>query len=415
MKIQKYINNKNKYRVDKNYQRYKDAWSMEDKQCLIDTILKGEPMPLFFLNHKSDEDLYYIVDGQQRLSCIYDFYQNKIKLNKKFSGDELSGKTFSEESTFFDDTNKENFLDYDLNFYILEDYNDEKVRSIFSRLQRGKPLSLGEKLNAKPGNIVILMRKLANHNFITESTRIVSKGYGTFPDAARFLFYEKYGAKQCGTKEIFSFFDNHRDLGENSKEFKNIMKVLNFLERCFPINPGNYSFLDNHAWVFTIYTMIRDLMLTYSLTDMEENIRKFIQNFHGKVYSEDMRHSNRNYARFYENIRGGWSEKIITLRKTVIINEFIKRHPLKEFSHIRQISQEDKISIYNEKCGQCENCKVDFKDYKEPEYHHKVRYADGGDTTKDNIQVLCQNCHKEVHGKGKINPPTYEDETEEFE
>ena len=86
MKVQDYINDRDKYKVDETYQRPNNAWSNDDKQCLIDTILKEEPLPLFFLNYKSDENIFYIVDGQQRLSCIADFYDNKIKsrLNRKY-------------------------------------------------------------------------------------------------------------------------------------------------------------------------------------------------------------------------------------------------------------------------------------------------------------------------------------------
>ena len=84
--IQKFINVRHKYEVDLTYQRPKKAWSLADKQCLIDTILRGEPMPLFFLNLNSKEGLYYIVDGQQKLDAIKDFYDNKIKLNGKFRG-----------------------------------------------------------------------------------------------------------------------------------------------------------------------------------------------------------------------------------------------------------------------------------------------------------------------------------------
>ena len=40
-KIQAFINNRHKYVVDKTYQRPADAWSLEDNQCLIDTILRG--------------------------------------------------------------------------------------------------------------------------------------------------------------------------------------------------------------------------------------------------------------------------------------------------------------------------------------------------------------------------------------
>ena len=52
-KIQDFINNRHKYEVDLTYQRPSGAWSNEDNQCLIDSILRGEPIPLFFLNNNS--------------------------------------------------------------------------------------------------------------------------------------------------------------------------------------------------------------------------------------------------------------------------------------------------------------------------------------------------------------------------
>lgn len=39
-KIRDYLVNYDLYKVDYDYQRPADAWSREDKQCLIDTILK---------------------------------------------------------------------------------------------------------------------------------------------------------------------------------------------------------------------------------------------------------------------------------------------------------------------------------------------------------------------------------------
>ncbi len=403
MKIQEYINNSNKYRVDYNYQRPDDAWSKEDKQCLIDTILKGEPLPIFFMNLKSDEKVYYIVDGQQRLTCIKQFYENKIKLNEKFSGKKLGGQTFNAENSLTDD-DKINFLEYDLNIHIMEDYNDERVRLIFSRLQRGKPLSLGERLNAKPGTIVNLMRNLAKHDFTLKSTGVAKNRYGIYPDAARIMFYEKFGAKQCGSNELYAFFDDFRDLDIKSREYKNAVNVLNFLEKCFPPEPGNYKYLEKHAWVFAVYTMTRDLKLSYSLIGKEKTIRDFIIDFHGKVYSEDFRKSKVNYQRFYDNVRGGWSEKIIMLRRDILIKEFLKKHPLDELDDRRQISDEEKISIYAEN-PQCELCNKSFKDYKEAEYHHKKRYADGGKTITDNIMILCNTCHDEIHGQTEIRIP----------
>ncbi len=406
--IQEFINNRHKYKVNLTYQRPAGAWSTQDNQCLIDSILKGEPIPLFFLNEKTEEIIYYVVDGQQRLHAIKLFHDNKLKLHKKFSGEENHGKTFNGENPISDEQ-RERFLNYTLNFHILEDYNDERIRLIFSRLQRGKPLTLGERLNAMPGNMVLCMREIAKHPFMSKSIGVSKVRYGAFPDAARILFYEKYGQRDSGTPAILSFFDENQNLTKDSKEHKNAIKALNFLRKCFP--DEDYQFLSKHAWVFSVYTMIRDLSISYSLISKEEIIRKFIESFHNKVYSEDRRRSNPTYQRFYDNVRGGWSEKIIALRRNLLIREFLEKYKLEELDEKRQISEKEKIAAF-EKSNHCELCGKSFKDYKEPEYHHRKRYVEGGKSELSNIMVLCTKCHDRIHGKEKIELPS-ENEIEE--
>lgn len=408
--IQKFINDRNKYKVDYTYQRPADAWSKLDKQCLIDTILKGEPIPIFFINYKSNEDKFYIVDGQQRLSCIEEFYKNKLILNKKISGEKNHGLTFNGERGI-NDTQKDNFTNYNLTFHIMEDYNDERVRLIFSRLQRGKPLQLGERLNASPGTIVECMREIANHDFMKFSVGVSQNRYGVFPDAARILFYEMYGCKQMGSNELYNFFDLHKDLNKNSREFKNAINVLNYLEKCFPKDPGNYKYLEKHAWVIAVYTMVRDLKIGYSLHGQEENLKNFTKSFHLKVYDESFRTSKASYQRFYDNVRGGWSEKILTIRKRILIDEFLFKHNISELDDRRQINDEEKISAFRKVGGKCEypNCEIEFKDYKEAEYHHKEMYAKGGKSELNNIMVLCTKCHDKLHGKEHVESELEED------
>jgi len=413
--IQQFLNDRNKYKVDRTYQRPVDAWSKADKQCLIDTILREEPLPIFFMNHKSDEGKFYIVDGQQRLHCIQQFFENKLPLNKKFSGIENHGLTFNSDKAL-DDDQKAKFLNYKLNFHIMEDYDDERVRLIFSRLQRGKPLQLGERLNAKPGTIVECIREIANHDFMKHSVGLSQNRYGVFPDAARILFYEMYGAKQMGSNELYNFFDQHKDLSKNSREYKNAINILNFLEKCFPKEPGNYKYLEKHAWVIAVYTMVRDLKIGYSLKGQEENLRTFIKSFHSKVYDESFRSSKANYQRFYDNVRGGWSEKILTLRKKILIDEFLAKYNVSELDDRRQINDEEKITAFGKANGHCEypNCGIEFKDYKEAEYHHKEMYSEGGKSELKNIMVLCTKCHDKIHGKEHVEMEL-EEEYEEIE
>jgi len=402
--IQQYINDRNKYKVDRTYQRPSDTWSNEDNQCFIDTILRGEPIPIFFLNFVSKKSLYYIVDGQQRLNAISRFYDNNVKLNGKFSGQSNHGKTFNAENPLTDEQ-KQKFLEYKITFHLLEDYDDERVRLIFSRLQRGKPLHLGERLNAKPGDIVKCMRLIAEHSFMKKSIAVAKNRYGVYPDSARILFYEKYKAKQCGTKELLAFFEDNKDLDPSSSEYKTAISVLNYLEKSFPSNNGRYHYFEKHAWVLAIYTMIRELRVGYSLIGHEKNIYDFIKGFHEKVYNEDFRRSKADYQRFYDNIRGGWSEKIIALRRDTLIKEFLNKYSVLEIDDKRQISDEEKKALFSDH-SLCESCSCELSNYKNAEYHHKQLYSEGGKTKKENIMVLCTNCHDLIHARKKIEVPS---------
>lgn len=394
MKISAYLCNKDKYKVDETYQRPADVWSSKDKQCFIDTIMRGEPIPILFLNYISKEDIYYIVDGQQRLKCILDYYDNKFALSGDFSEKNLSGKKYKDLTT----KERDSFQNYDLKVKIMKDYDDERVRMIFSRLQRGKPLGLGEKLNAKPGQIVNVMREIAKHDFIFKSIGINKQRYHAYEDVARIMFYEKYGSKESSTGPLNEFFDIYKDsITLDSKLYKKIKNVLNYLLKCFPATPGNYQFLSKHAWVLTVYSVISDLRDTYALNGKENDIAKFIESFHTRVYSEDWRTSDIKLQRFYDNARGGWAQRLIENRKNTMKEYMIEELKLIELDENRQISDEEKIEAYGRANKCCEKCGCVFKDYKEAEYHHVYLYSEGGQSSLDNIQVLCTKCHDDVH------------------
>ncbi len=397
MKIQDFINKKNKYKVDYTYQRPNGAWSVQDNQCFIDSILKNTPIPLIILNkiEEDGEDVFYIVDGQQRLNCIREFYNNKIKLNEKFSGAELNGKTFNGENHIPENL-QDFFLNYNLPVRIMENYTDEQVRMIFSRLQRGKPLNLGERLNALPGTIVNTMRKISEHHFIKNVLNINQSRYNSYPLVARMLFFEAYNCKDCSSDALYNFFEEKKDLTLNDKVPKLVIENLNYLDKCF--SEGKHPYLSKDAWIIAIYCMISELKNMYAMTDQNENIKKFILDFYAKVYNEDFRNSNPIYSRYYDNVRGGWSERLLKLRKEYLISEFIQHYDIKELDSKRQISEEEKLFIYN-KHPYCARCGKNFNAYNEAEYHHIERHTDGGESIIDNIEIYCTECHDIIHGK----------------
>jgi 5-methylcytosine-specific restriction endonuclease McrA len=119
------------------------------------------------------------------------------------------------------------------------------------------------------------------------------------------------------------------------------------------------------------------------------------------------------YNRYYDNVRGGWSEKNQMMRKNYLINEFVKKYDVLELDSQRQISDDEKMVIFN-KHPYCERCGKEFSNYNEAEYHHVTRYADGGSTAIDNTEILCTTCHDIIHGKKieEVNEIEDQDETD---
>src|SRR5712692_6034340 len=60
------------------------VWDQLKKQQLIDSILRGWKLPKFYFV-KTSEDEYEVVDGQQRLQAIYEFFLNELPLSNSSS------------------------------------------------------------------------------------------------------------------------------------------------------------------------------------------------------------------------------------------------------------------------------------------------------------------------------------------
>jgi len=77
--IDKIYKRRDRYEIPE-WQR-QEVWSRSKKQNLIDTILRGWKLPKFYLLKVSDDpEAYEVVDGQQRLVAIWDFFENELSL-----------------------------------------------------------------------------------------------------------------------------------------------------------------------------------------------------------------------------------------------------------------------------------------------------------------------------------------------
>lgn len=389
IRIKDYLENEKSYKIDRKYQRPEGVWSSEDMQYLIDTILNGDPMPLFVINKKGKYN--YIVDGQQRLYCISQFCHNKFKLSEKIFDDEEKA------NKYFKNLNKDlksKILDYQLWIHELVDVDDEKIRAVFSKLQRGKPLILGEKINAMPGKIVETIRSLSKHKVFTNNFSKDNKRYQHYETVVRLMMLAKNGIKDLGVRTINSFMSENKDLKYNNADIKYLVNVLNFISKCYKKDNS----IEDGAMFTSIYSFVDVLKKEYVIEKKTDKIYKFLKEFYENIYDDSLKDSNSNYRRYFEH-KSRFSEKDNKERLRILLEEF--KNSKKYFTGIkdidRQISSKQKRMVFKAFNHKCANCKKEFNKYNDVEYHHVTKYAEGGKTATSNIVPLCKKCHKKIH------------------
>jgi len=147
--------------VNRRYQR-KLVWTENEKVCLVDSILKGYPIPLILFAESTDDSgkqYYEILDGMQRLNAIMGFLENEFSLNDKyFDINQLARAKQAEEELLFtgyhgsnilEPKTCANFLDYQLAVTSYKATDPKTVFEIFGRINSGgRQLSYQEQRQA---------------------------------------------------------------------------------------------------------------------------------------------------------------------------------------------------------------------------------------------------------------------------
>lgn len=120
--------------VNKDYQRSDQVWPQVARSYLIETILKGFPIPKLYLYQRTDtrskKTIKEIVDGQQRSKAILDFFNDNFRLSKSSENEEIQDRKYSE----LDQEQKHKFLDYGINVDLFVSATSSEVVEVFRRM-----------------------------------------------------------------------------------------------------------------------------------------------------------------------------------------------------------------------------------------------------------------------------------------
>ncbi len=128
------------------YQR-RSCWNSSQKSYLINTLLEQKPMPAIYIRHSLDlekqKSIREIVDGQQRIRCILEFYNNEFTAFHPSYDGRIKFSAMKP-------SDREKFLLTSLSVGYLLGATDEDVIDIFGRINSvSKTLNAQEKRNAE--------------------------------------------------------------------------------------------------------------------------------------------------------------------------------------------------------------------------------------------------------------------------
>ncbi len=175
--ITDFVRQKKWLNIRPEYQR-RAVWDKKKKSRLIESLLMNVPVPPIYLYEK-DYSRYEVMDGQQRLNAIIEFYANRFKLSTLDSWKIMNGKTYEDLPVKVQRGLDRRRISATVIISDLTDrqYGPEDVRrQVFERLNTG-----GLQLNAQelrnclfPGIFNQLLIELAGHETFTNVFNIPS-------------------------------------------------------------------------------------------------------------------------------------------------------------------------------------------------------------------------------------------------
>lgn len=220
--------------LDSDFQR-EDVWDKNRKSELVESVLMGLPLPVFYFNQDKYGKLI-VIDGRQRLTALFEFMDDKYPLRRLKVLSEYNDKYFSQLSPVL----QARIEDYQIQAHVIMPPTPDRIKfDIFDRVNRGgMQLNKQEIRNALyQGNATKFLNKIVKSASFVQATGKAFVHEKRMKDKyliTRFLAIYMY-QQNCLKNDdgsVYEYRDDIDDLLGRTMDFMNHMD-LDKLENLF--------------------------------------------------------------------------------------------------------------------------------------------------------------------------------------
>ena len=342
--------------VRPEYQR-EFVYADDKRDAVINTILKGFPLNIMYFVDRKD-GTYEVLDGQQRIISICRYATNKYSVKVPAAAGGFNTVNYP---NLFDE-DRDRFLDYELQVYVCEGSDKEKLEWFEIINIAGETLANQEIRNAIYHSAWLTDAKSA----FSRRNCAAYKNYGKYlnGDYIRQAFLEtafRWAADAegiTGKDAVEQYMQQHR----NDKNADALWKY----------------FEDVFRWVKDTFG---------------KNIDPSMKGVQWGLLYNQHRNDNLDPAYMQKRMKELLADKEVGKRSGIY--QYLlegETSAAEKWLSLRQFDKDDMAAKYHEQGGLCAICGKPF-DQKDMQGDHIVPWSKGGKTEYSNLQMLCVPCN----------------------
>lgn len=373
------------------------VWGKSQKQLLIDTILRDYDIPKFYWRKTAGKpDRYDVVDGQQRLRAIWEYFDGDFALAKDadpMDGEQIAGLRYDQ----LPDDLRMRFDVYALDVVVLEDSSEDEVRELFLRLQNGTSLKAQEKRNAYPGAMRSFVKAVANHKFF-HSVGFANSRFTHDLIAAQLICLELAGGPtNIKNTDLNRMYEAQAAFDAKSATAKSVYRILDVLASAFPEKTPELERFN----VVALYCVVSELLRQYVFEDARPHLHEWFIAFETTRRDQDALpedQADSEWVSYKEKISHSTdSADSIRARMEFMLRNLLERHPgIRRKDNQRSFTHVQRLAVFRRDSGHCQvRIKCDGVRVTWDDWHcdHIVPWTKAGLTTVENGQVACTACN----------------------